>query len=82
LNLADTVTEFFEPTSGFRWANVDEEKRAVGIGHGRYLPILGANQSDTRMSHVFLSILRSLQIDAPAIADSTGVLHDSIFSAV
>ncbi len=48
----------------------------MGLRHGTYW-----RQSDTRMSNIFYSILRSMQIEEPAFADSTGVLRDSIFTA-
>lgn len=49
----------------------------MGLKHGAYW-----RQDGTRMSNVFLSILHSMQIDVPSFADSTGVLHDSIFKRV
>jgi hypothetical protein len=36
----------------------------------------------TPLSNDFLSILRSMKIEAGSFADSTGTLRDSIFSAV
>jgi hypothetical protein len=47
----------------------------MGLRHGVH-----ARSPNTPMSNVYLSILRSLKIDAPSFADSTGVMHDSIFS--
>jgi hypothetical protein len=49
----------------------------MGLEHGTYW-----RQDGTRMSNVFLSILRSMKIEARSFSDSTGVLHDSIFSRV
>ena len=49
----------------------------MGLKHGTYW-----RKDDTRMSNVYLSILHSLGITTDSFADSTGVLHDSIFSAV
>lgn len=37
---------------------------------------------NTPLSNVFLSILRSMQIEESSFSDSSGVLHDSIFAAV
>jgi hypothetical protein len=34
------------------------------------------------MSNVYLAILRSMGIETQSFSDSTGVLHDSIFSTV
>ncbi len=49
----------------------------MGLRHGTYW-----QKSETPMSNVFLSILRSMHIETESFADSTGTLHDSIFSAV
>ena len=49
----------------------------MGLAHGSHF-----RRPGTPMSNVFLSILRSMKIEAAAFADSTGVLHDSIFSGV
>jgi hypothetical protein len=49
----------------------------MGMKHGRYW-----RNGETRMSNVFLSILHSLAIEVASFSDSTGVLHDSIFSRV
>ena len=49
----------------------------MGLKHGTYW-----RQDNTPMSNVFLSILRSLGIEQEAFSDSTGVVRDSIFSAV
>jgi len=49
----------------------------MGLKHGQYW-----RQGETRMSNLYLSILRSLGIQSEAFADSTGVLHDAIFSRV
>ena len=51
--------------------------RNMGLKHGTYW-----RNGDTPMSNVFLSILHSMDIFESAFADSTGVLSDSIFSAV
>ncbi|HVX10243.1 MAG TPA: DUF1552 domain-containing protein [Pirellulales bacterium] len=47
----------------------------MGLRHGVYW-----QQGETRMSNVFLSILRSLGIEQDSFADSTGVLDGPIFS--
>ena len=49
----------------------------MGLEHGVYW-----RDGETRMSNVYLSILHSLGIETGSFADSTGVLHDSIFSRV
>ena len=49
----------------------------MGLKHGVY-----SRDGETRMSNLFLSILHSLAIEVPSFADSTGVIHDSIFSRV
>lgn len=49
----------------------------MGLKHGTYW-----RKDDTRLSNVYLSILRSMEIEAASFADSTGVLSDSIFSRV
>ncbi len=49
----------------------------MGLQHGTYW-----RKDDTPMANVYLSILQSMKIEATSFADSTGVLHDSIFSAV
>lgn len=49
----------------------------MGLRHGTYW-----RKPNTPMSNVHLSILRSMGIEEPSFADSTGVLHDSIFAAV
>lgn len=49
----------------------------MGLKHGTYW-----RKDDTPMSNVFLSILRSMRIEESSFSDSTGVLHDSIFSQV
>lgn len=49
----------------------------MGLKHGAYW-----RDSDTLMSNVFLSILRSMQIEEGSFGDSTGVLDDSIFTRV
>ena len=47
----------------------------MGLKHGTYW-----RKPGTPMSNVYLSILRSMAIEAPSFADSTGFVHDSIFS--
>ncbi|MEL6111122.1 MAG: DUF1552 domain-containing protein, partial [Planctomycetota bacterium] len=47
----------------------------MGLRHGTYW-----RDGETRMSNVYLSILRSMQIDVDGFADSTGTLNDSIGS--
>jgi hypothetical protein len=49
----------------------------LGLKHGVYW-----RRDETRMSNVYLSILRSLGIEQESFADSTGTLSDSIFSRV
>lgn len=49
----------------------------MGLRHGTYWA-----RDNTPMANVFLSILHSLGIETNAFSDSTGVLRDSIFSAV
>jgi len=49
----------------------------MGLRHGVHI-----RQANTPMSNAYLSILRSMKIEAASFADSTGVLHDSIFSAI
>ncbi len=49
----------------------------VGLKHGIYW-----RNGETRMSNVYLSILRSLGIEQESFADSTGTLSRSIFSRV
>lgn len=48
---------------------------SMGLKHGTYW-----KDGDTRMSNVFLSILRSLGIEQESFADSTGVLENSVFA--
>lgn len=47
----------------------------MGLRHGSYW-----RKENTRLSNVFLSILRSLGIEAESFADSTGTVTDSIFA--
>ena len=47
----------------------------MGLQHGTYW-----RNGDTRMSNMYLSILRSLGIEEESFADSTTTLSDSIFS--
>jgi hypothetical protein len=47
----------------------------MGLAHGAY-----RRQEKALMSNLYLSILRSLKVEEETFADSTGVLHDSIFS--
>ena len=49
----------------------------MGLRHGQYW-----RKGETRMSNVYLSILRSLGIEQEAFSDSTSTLSDSIFSRV
>ncbi|MDA9777784.1 DUF1552 domain-containing protein [Rubripirellula sp.] len=49
----------------------------MGLRHGRYW-----RNGETRMSNLYLSILRSMKIEAENFADSNGVLEDSIFTKV
>ncbi|MEO1998293.1 MAG: hypothetical protein ABGZ17_23865, partial [Planctomycetaceae bacterium] len=49
----------------------------MGLKHGTYW-----SQDKTPMSNMFLSILHSMGIKQASFSDSTGVLSDSIFSAV
>jgi len=49
----------------------------MGLTHGNYW-----RKKDSPMSNLFLSILHSMGIEKSSFADSTGVLHDSIFSRV
>ncbi len=51
--------------------------RAMGLEHGTYW-----RNGETRMSNVYLSILRSLGIEKDSFADSTGTLSKSIFRRV
>lgn len=49
----------------------------MGLKHGAYW-----RDGETRLSNVYLSILRSMGITTESFADSTGVVSDSIFSKV
>ena len=49
----------------------------MGLRHGSYW-----RDGETRMSNMYLSILRSLGVEEEGFADSTGTLHNSIFSRV
>jgi hypothetical protein len=49
----------------------------MGLKHGVYW-----RKGETRMSNMYLSILRSMGIEQESFADSTGTLSDSIFSRV
>lgn len=49
----------------------------MGLRHGTYW-----KDGETRLSNVYLSILRSMGIATESFADSTGVLGDSIFAKV
>jgi hypothetical protein len=51
--------------------------RNLGLRHGVHL-----RHPHARLSNLYLSILRSLAIETESFADSTGVLHDSIFTTV
>jgi hypothetical protein len=48
----------------------------MGLRHGNYW-----RKPGTPMANVYLSILRSMGIEEPSFADSSGVLSDAIFSA-
>ncbi len=47
----------------------------LGLKHGTFW-----RKGESRMSNMYLSILRSLEIEQESFADSTGTLSDSIFS--
>ena len=49
----------------------------MGLKHGVYW-----RDGETRMSNMYLSILRSLEIEEEGFSDSTGTLSDSIFTRV
>jgi hypothetical protein len=49
----------------------------MGLKHGVHW-----KKPNTPMSNLYLSILRSMKIEANAFADSTGVLQDSVFTGV
>ena len=49
----------------------------MGLKHGAHW-----RKPNTPMSNVYLSILRSLKIEENSFSDSSGVLRDSIFSAI
>ena len=49
--------------------------RNMGLQHGKYW-----RDGETRMSNLYLSILKSMKVEAESFSDSTGVLEDSIFS--
>ena len=49
----------------------------MGLNHGTYW-----RDGETRMSNMYLSILRSLGIGQESFADSTSTLSDSIFHRV
>lgn len=49
----------------------------MGIRHGTFW-----RQDDSRMSNLFLSILRSMEIELDQFADSTGALASPVFSKV
>src|SRR4026208_1340200 len=46
----------------------------MGLKHGTYW-----RKAETRMSNVYLSILRSLDVEQESFSDSTGTLSGSIF---
>ena len=50
---------------------------SMGLKHGTYW-----HKDRTPMSNLFLSILHSMGIEKGSFSDSTGVLHESIFSKV
>jgi hypothetical protein len=47
----------------------------MGLKHGTYW-----RQDDTKMSNMFLSILRSMEIEVESFADSTSTVANSVFS--
>jgi hypothetical protein len=47
----------------------------MGLKHGTYW-----RQDDTKMSNMFLSILRSMEIEVENFADSTSTVANSVFS--
>ena len=47
----------------------------MGLKHGVYW-----KKSDTRVSNMYLSILRAIGIEQESFADSTGTLSESIFT--
>ncbi len=47
----------------------------MGLKHGQYW-----RNGETRMSNMYLSILRSMGIEQDSFADSTGTLSDSVFT--
>ena len=47
----------------------------MGLKHGTHW-----RKPNTPMSNLYLSILRSMKIEENAFSDSTGVLHDSVFT--
>ena len=47
----------------------------MGLKHGQFW-----HDGEHKMADVFLSILHSMQIYEPSFADSSGVLHDAIFT--
>jgi len=50
---------------------------AMGLQHGQYW-----RSDETRLSNVYLSILRSMGIDAESFSDSTGTSAETIFTRV
>jgi hypothetical protein len=49
----------------------------LGLGHGTYW-----RDGETRMSNVYLSILRTLGVEQDSFADSTGTFSQSVFTRV
>lgn len=49
----------------------------MGLSHGKYI-----RAHNTPMSNVYLSILRSMQIEEASFSDSSGVVRDSVFTKV
>ncbi len=47
----------------------------MGLKHGVFW-----NNSETRLSNLYLSILRAMAIEQDTFADSTGTLNSSVFS--
>jgi hypothetical protein len=47
----------------------------MGLKHGTYW-----RQDDSKLSNMFLSILRSMELEVENFADSTGTIANNIFS--
>lgn len=48
---------------------------AMGLQHGQYW-----REDDARLSNVYLSILRSMNIETDSFSDSTGAIANTIFT--